>query len=130
MGMVQPGEDTGFGEKSLHLVRASEALRVGHLDGEVATQDVIMGAVDDTHPPLANPLQQEDAEQFTLGAGSGSRIGGVKITGVQGGRSSVCESFTSARSQSIRTALGERPIREAISSKATPSRFRKRKTAR
>ena len=42
MGMVEPGENSGFDEKRFGILGACNTFRVGHLDGDRAVQIIVV----------------------------------------------------------------------------------------
>src|SRR4029077_14538085 len=53
VGMVEAGEETGFGQVRLGLLRYGKALRPGNLYGYRPVQLIVMGQVDATEASLA-----------------------------------------------------------------------------
>ncbi len=57
MRMIQPGEDSSFGQISLDILGASDPLRVRHLDGNRTIKIVIMTKID---PPESTLTETPD----------------------------------------------------------------------
>ena len=55
VGVVQAGQDAGFGEVRLELLGLGDAFRVRHLDGDRAVEFIVMGQIDPPEPALTEP---------------------------------------------------------------------------
>ena len=55
VGMVQPGEDSGFNKKRFHILGVSDSFRVWHLDGDRTVEVVVVSQIDPSEPALTEP---------------------------------------------------------------------------
>ena len=64
VGMVQLGEDSGFNEKRLDILGASDSFRVWHLDGDRAVEVIVVSEIDPSEPALTEPMDDPIAPNF------------------------------------------------------------------
>ena len=55
VGMVQPGEDLGFDQKRLGILRVSDSLRIWHLDGDRAVEVIVVSQINSPESALTEP---------------------------------------------------------------------------
>ena len=64
VGMVQPGEDSGFNEKRLDILGVGDSFRVWHLDGDRAVEVIVVSKIDRPEPALTEPMDDPIAPNF------------------------------------------------------------------
>ena len=61
MGMVEPGENSGFDQKRFGILGACNTFRVGHLDGDRAIQIIVVREIHRPEPALTEPMDDSVA---------------------------------------------------------------------
>jgi hypothetical protein len=54
--MIEPGEDSGFSQKRLDVLRVVDSLGVWHLDGNRPIQVIVVSKIDPSEPALTYPI--------------------------------------------------------------------------